>query len=120
MVGARIRCMDRITIARIEREGQTLVIDPPFVLSVRPTTVIADGVTPGAYWEARVDREPARASDDGRSDGGRSQRTGWLAARELTPHVLTPMREDLETKVIEQLWYWWDHVIWEDNPRLAP
>ena len=53
--------MDRITIARIEREGQTLVIDPPFVLSVRPTTVIADGVTPYAHWEARGDKEPARA-----------------------------------------------------------
>jgi hypothetical protein len=120
MVGAKIRCMDTITIARIEREGQTLVIDPPFVLSVRPTTVIADGVTPYAYWEARVDKEPAHVRDDGRSDGERSQRTGWFAARDLTPRALTPTREDLETEVIEQLWYWWDHVIWEDNPRLAP
>ena len=112
--------MDSITIARIEREGQTLVIDPPFVLAVRPTTVIADGATPSAYWEAWADEEPALACDDGRSDGEQSQRTGWFAARELTPHVLAPTREDLETKVIEQLWYWWDHVIWEDGPRLAP
>ena len=112
--------MDRITIARIERERQTLVIDPPFVLAVRPTTVIADGATPSAYWEAWADEEPARARDDGRSDGEQSQRTGWFAGRELTPRVLAPTREGLEPKVIEQLWHWWDYVIWDDDLRLPP
>jgi hypothetical protein len=92
--------MTRITIARIEREGQTLVIDPPFVLAVRPTTVIADGATSSACWEAWADEEPALACDDGRSDGEQSQRTGWFAARDLTPRVVTPTREDLEPKVI--------------------
>ena len=112
--------MDRITLARIEREGQTLVSDPPFVLAVRPTTVIADGATTSACWEAWVDEEPARARDDGRLNGEQSWRTGWFAAHELTPRVLAPTREDLEPKVIEQLWYWWDYVIWEDDPRLPP
>jgi hypothetical protein len=112
--------MDRITIARMEREGQTLVIDPPFVLAVRPTTVIADGATPSAYWEAWADEEPALACDDGQSDGEQSQRTGWFAARDLTPRVLAPTREDLEPKVIEQLWYWWDYGIWDDDPGLPP
>ncbi len=101
--------MDSLTIDRVTRAGRTLTIDPPFVLTVRASTITGVGGTIPC-WEARVDLDDAEIA-------AHASKTGWFAGRELTPRVVTLTREERAGRIAEQVWYWWDHVLWSDDPR---
>ncbi len=107
--------MDTITISRIARDGPVFLIEPPFVLSVRPTTANGE-----PYWEATLHGEPPLALDDGRSRLPAGTRYGWIASNDFTFNAIASTPEDLESNAIGQLWFWWDNFVLEDQATLSP
>ncbi len=106
--------MDTITISRIARDGLVVLIEPPFVLSVRP--IIVNGEP---YWETTSQGEPPLPLDDDRSWLSAGTRYGGVTSNEFTFNVLTPNPEDLEPRAIGQLWFWWDNFVLADPATIV-
>lgn len=107
--------MDTITISRIERAGQALVIEPPFVLLVRPTTVNGQ-----PFWETVSQGEPPFGLNDRRSRLPAGVQVGWVVSDEFTINALASEPENLEPNAIGQLWFWWDNFVLADPATLSP
>lgn len=99
----------------MERDGQVLVIDPPFVFAVRPTVV-----NDSPYWEARVQGESPLPLPDPQTYRSSKATRGWAVSRAFCLQVLAPNPYDLEWQLVHQLWSWWDTFVVGNQQQLDP
>jgi len=96
--------MDTITIDRLERDRQTLIVAPPhFVFAVQETTVNDEPA-----WEARVRDESPLPLPAPRSLLPPGSLRGWVASNEFALHAVGFNRADLKPQLVFQILSWYD------------